>query len=252
MLLRFIGIFAAIATAAAQPAMGQQPALDQIYGEGVHAFFAGAHDHAVKALTAAIDGGINDARAHYFRGLAHCRMGNGLQGEEDFEQGAALESSEPAVTPAVSRALQRVQGQTRLKLEFYRTKARLAALQTQRARDEERYGRERAQERKALTKQPDKTATPEEGLFDEKTAPAADKKAEEKPPAPGIEEAPAETKPQPKPSEATDPFGDEPKAAEKETPAVKEEIPAAKEEMPAEEAPKIEAPTTEKPAETKA
>jgi hypothetical protein len=247
MLLRLIGIVAAIAIAAVQPAMGQHAALDQIYGEGVHAFFAGEHDHAVNALTAAIDGGFNDARAYYFRGLAHCRMGNGVQGEEDFEQGAALESEEPDVTPAVSRAIQRVQGQTRLKLEFYRTKARLAALQTQRARDEERYGRERAQERRALTKQPDKTATPEEGLFDEKVAP---KKAEEKPPAPGIEEAP-DTKPEPKPADATDPFGDEPKAAE--TPAVKEEVPAAKEEMPAEEAaPKIEAPATEKPADKKA
>ena len=244
MSIRLIAVLAAVATAAARPAMAQQPALDQIYGHGVHAFFAGNHGEAIEALTAAIDGGMEDARAYYFRGLALCRMGSGDQGEADFEQGAALESSEPAVTPTVSRAIQRVQGQTRLKLEFYRTKARLAALQTQRARDIERYGRERIEERKALTK-PEKAAPGEEGLFDEKAVPDDDKKTE--PPVPEVtEEAPAEKKAEPK-TDATDPFGDEPKAAEKVAPAVKEEeLPAAKEEMPADEAaPKIEAPGIE-------
>src|SRR5688572_4747981 len=230
MLLRMIGIFAAFAAAATSAATAQQPALDQIYGNGVHAFFAGDHGQAIDQLSAAIDGGMRDARAYYFRGLAQSRVGHGVQAEDDFAQGAALESAEPEVTPMVSRALQRVQGQTRLKIESHRTRARFAALQQQRARDQARYGRERTEERRTLTKQAEKAATAEEGLFDEKTAPPEGKKAE---PVEALEEAPAEKKAEAKPDETTDPFGDEPKAAEKEPPAAKEELPAAKEEAPA-------------------
>jgi hypothetical protein len=258
MVLRLVGILAVLASSCGA-AVAQQAALDQIYGNGVHAYFAGDHTAATDQLTAAIDGGMKDARAYYFRGLAQARMGHGVQADDDFAQGAALEAAEPDLTPMVSRALQRIQGHTRLKLESYRTKARFAALQQQRARDQARYGKERADERRSLSKQAEKAAPADEGLFDEKAAPADEKKAEEKAPADATEEAPAAKKAEAAPADATDPFGDEPKAAEKEVPAVKEDAPVAKEEapaaeeMPAEEAaPKVEAPGAEKPAEKKA
>jgi hypothetical protein len=288
MLRHLIGLVWILTVTVCGHARAQEAVLDETYGAGVHAYFAGAHRQAADALTAAIDGGMKDARAYYFRGLTHAKMGLLDAAEADFAQGAALESAEPEMTTVVSRALQRVQGQTRLRVEAHRTKARFAVLSQQRARDQTRYGRERTEERRTLTQQADKAATAEEGVFEEKVAPAEGKKAEEKvveeteekavektePAKPadapdpfGDETAPkaeSKTKPAEKTDEpaatADDPFGEQPKAKE-EAPAAKEEAPAAKEEapavkeeeMPAEEAPAEKvAPAVKKPAEKKA
>jgi hypothetical protein len=231
--------------------VAQDSPLNEVYGAGVHAFYDGHHSEAIDALTAAIDGGMKDARAYYFRGLAQAGMGDLEAAKADFELGATLEAADPAMSTVVSRSLQRIQGQVRLCLEVHRTKARLAALSERRARDEALYGREQAEERRTLTKQADKAATEEMPI--EKPAPAdatkveeTEEKATEKKPAkeptdPFGDEAP---KTDPK-AEPADPFGEQPKA--KEAPAA-EEAPAVKEEeMPAEEAPAVK-----KPAEKKA
>ncbi len=48
-----------------QPTMSQNASLDQIYGAGVHAFFAGRNRDAFEQFTVAIDAGTTDPRCFY-------------------------------------------------------------------------------------------------------------------------------------------------------------------------------------------
>jgi hypothetical protein len=113
-------------------------ALANAYGTGVHAFYSGDLDRSISDLTAAIDGGTADPRAWYFRGLAAWRLGRFDEAEADFREGAEREASTVGSWP-VSRSLERVQGTERLRLERYRTRARVAALERDRALIRRRY-----------------------------------------------------------------------------------------------------------------
>src|SRR5262245_3919722 len=53
----------------------QDSLLDDLYGRGVHAFFARNYPSAHELFTAAIKGGSRDPRAYYFRGLVYSRLG---------------------------------------------------------------------------------------------------------------------------------------------------------------------------------
>ncbi len=103
-----------------------QSASSELYGEGVHRFFAHDYAGADQLLTEAIDGGSQDPRAYYFRGLTKEMLGGG--GEADFEAGARLESTGRS-GPMISYSLARVQGAVRAKIEKARRVARIQAAQ---------------------------------------------------------------------------------------------------------------------------
>jgi hypothetical protein len=128
-------LFGGVATA--QTAVEMAP-LAAAYGSAVHAFYAGDYERSHELLTTAIDAGIEDPRAWYFRGLSALRLGRSDEAEMDFTEGAERESSRVGRWP-VSRSLERVQGTDRLRLERHRVRARVAALQRDREAFRRRY-----------------------------------------------------------------------------------------------------------------
>ena len=119
------------------PLAAQDAVLSQMYGSGVHAFFSGDYGQAYEHLTAAADGGTDDPRCYYFRGLTFLQLGREEEAKLDFEQAAQLEAEDINKFYNVSRALERIQGSTRLGVERYRVKARMEGMQ----REEERRGK---------------------------------------------------------------------------------------------------------------
>ncbi len=120
--------------------------LSRIYGTGVHAYFRGDYRQAHARLTTAIESGNRDPRAYYFRGLAYQKLGRPEQANQDFAAAAAREVRDGNLADPVSRALMRVQGPTRLKLESYRTEARRQINKRHSEMDEDRFtprGKER-------------------------------------------------------------------------------------------------------------
>ena len=113
--------------AASLPA--QDTVLNKLYGNGVHAYFAGDYVRAHYYLTAAINGRTQDPRCYYFRGLAYGRLGRPQEAEVDFQQGAKLETSDLNRSYDVAKVLERVQGGDRLSIEQYRFQARVAAME---------------------------------------------------------------------------------------------------------------------------
>lgn len=119
-------------------AQGQEYVLDEIYGRGVHRFFAYDYPSAIENLTLAIENGSNDPRAYYFRGLASAALGNIPEAESDFRAGAMIEA-QGAYGDLIGRSLARIQGPIRLHIEKIRQRARLAVLTDQRAKDDIRF-----------------------------------------------------------------------------------------------------------------
>ncbi len=117
----------------------QDAVLYDLYGRGVHAYFAGDTTRANENLTAAIDAGSRDPRAFYFRGLAQQRGGDCFGAESDFQQAAALEVMDSDGFYHVGRALERIQGRQRQIIESYRIQARAAALQRTKTERLQRY-----------------------------------------------------------------------------------------------------------------
>ena len=114
--------FATPSTADAQEAI-----LAEIYGRGVHAFYSGQHQQAHSLFSSAINGGSQDPRAYYFRGIVATMMGRSYEADSDWRQGATMEAAKTS-DPSIGRALSRYQGSGRLKLEMIRREARLQAL----------------------------------------------------------------------------------------------------------------------------
>src|SRR5208337_4536154 len=99
----------------------QEAVLGQIYGNGVHAYFAQDYLKAYQQFTSAIDGHSQDPRCFYFRGLTLLKLGRPQDAEIDFQHGAKLESSiDQTRAYNVARSLERVQGSDRSTLEQYR------------------------------------------------------------------------------------------------------------------------------------
>jgi len=132
-------------------ARADQPTIDSVplaeaYGSGVHAYFAGDFDRSYADLTNAIEAGTEDPRAWYFRGLAALKLGRTDEAEADFSEAARREAEGPGAW-SVGRALERVQGCDRLKVERHRVRARVAALQVGQEARRRRYSQiEDAQE----------------------------------------------------------------------------------------------------------
>ena len=135
-LLACAGMFVAFSSASAQNAP-----LDQLYGDGVHAYFGGNFRSAFDILTFAAESGSTDPRIYYFRGLSQLRLGREPDAALDFARGAKLETADGARYHDVSRALERVQGRDRLTLERQRAQARLIAQREIERMRYERYER---------------------------------------------------------------------------------------------------------------
>jgi hypothetical protein len=115
-----------IATSTTTQVRAQDSLLAELYGQGVHAFFAGEYEQAHEMFTTAIDQGSMDPRAYYYRGLSYGRLGRPEQSVADHKKGAELEAGGTTRIYPVARSLQRIQGKERLELERYRQVARLA------------------------------------------------------------------------------------------------------------------------------
>ena len=122
----------------AQIGLTDDPVVSAYYGSGVHAFYAGHFLQSHQDLTEAIEGGIQDPRAFYFRALAKLKLGQQPEADADFIEGARREVLGLGNYP-VARSLERVQGSDRIRLEQYRTHARIAAVQQNRRASELRY-----------------------------------------------------------------------------------------------------------------
>ncbi len=109
------------------PVQAQETFDGQLYGRGTHAFYSRDYVKAHQFLTAAIDADTQDPRPYYFRGMAYLKLNRPEEAQIDFRKGAALEATDSNAFYDVSKALMRVQGRSRLAIEQYRTKARLAA-----------------------------------------------------------------------------------------------------------------------------
>ena len=64
-------------------ANGQQLAVAQMFGNGIHAYFSGEPAEACGYFDQAIEAGTKDPRPHYFRGLAYLKLGREPEAEED-------------------------------------------------------------------------------------------------------------------------------------------------------------------------
>jgi hypothetical protein len=134
-------------------AVAQESVLTELYGEGVHAYYARDIVRAYDLLTRAIDGGLNDPRAYYFRGLAAMDSGRSAEAEEDFSAGAAIEARNGA-GGSVGRALTRVQGSARMMIEKARIEGRLSAQSEMAADAQRRYSGQPAVEAEVLRAPP--------------------------------------------------------------------------------------------------
>src|SRR5689334_12646402 len=128
---------------------GQDAMLEELYGRGVHAFFAGRINEAFDSLNAAIGSGSRDPRAYYFRGLALSRLGRPQEAIDDYRKGAELELLGGEPYP-VGKSLERIQGSERTALEAHRRATRLAIHNTQSAAERVRYEQVKRAEADAL------------------------------------------------------------------------------------------------------
>ena len=127
----------------------QDNLIGELFGRGVHAFYAGEYVEAHTLLTSAIQQGTDDPRCYYFRGLAYQRLGRPEDADQDFAQGAVLEISGESFYP-VARSLERIQGTNRLQIEKARQYARIAAREREMQRDQQRYEEGQMSEQRVL------------------------------------------------------------------------------------------------------
>jgi hypothetical protein len=185
------------------------------YGNGVHAYYAGDYQRSYEELSTTIEGGTQDPRAFYFRGLAALKLGRLDEAEADFALGANAEAAGRGNWP-VGRSLERIQGEPRLQLEKHRVRARMAALQQRREAIVRHYSHLEADPDAQRRRRPESlpgsprpveepTAAPTEEAVTSPAAPSAEPMAEE---VDAADEKPAT--PAPKPVKSDDPFGDDP------------------------------------------
>lgn len=123
-----------------------------LYGQGVHAYYNGDYESAVRYLTATISKDTDDPRSYYFRGLANAKLGNDEASLADLKKGAAIEALDDRGFYKISTALQRIQGQPRLQIEKLRKQARLELVAAEKVRLQARYEQQQSDEAVALRK----------------------------------------------------------------------------------------------------
>lgn len=203
--------------------------LDELYGEGVHRYFANDLSGADQILSQVISSGSQDPRVYYFRGLVHECMGGG--GEADFENGARLEAEGKRVVD-VGTSLTRVQGHVRTKIENARRDARIQVKQQQLMLEQARQHQNEASA-SSLPPAPASNASP----FPVESIPANDTGLA--PLTPAVPAAPAAPL-----SDTSDPFGDDAAPATGETAPVPGGDPFG---APAGDAPATETPPVDDP-----
>lgn len=187
------------------------------YGNGVHAYYSGDYQRSYDELSTTIEGGTQDPRAFYFRGLAALKLGRLDEAEADFALGANAEAAGRGNWP-VGRSLERIQGEPRLQLEKHRVRARMTALQQRREAIVRHYSQvEAARPDAQRSRRPESLpgiptpgdASAADATEEPATSPAAPPAAPmvEEDDAPAVEKPPAPT---PKPGKTDDPFGDDP------------------------------------------
>jgi hypothetical protein len=137
--------FVSQAAVVTESVSGQNAILAEMYGRGVHAYYAGQAEEATLYLTMAIDNGSQDPRTYYFRGMVADAAGQTEQADADWKVGAEMEA-DGRTNPAIGRSLSRYQGSARLRLERIRQSARLQAMATAMSRSKQRYGEIQAAE----------------------------------------------------------------------------------------------------------
>jgi tetratricopeptide (TPR) repeat protein len=123
-----------------------EPVTRQLYGSGVHAYFAKDYKEAHDLLTTAIGNKTQDPRVYYFRGLAQFQLGRPDEAKADFKTGADLEATASDDLFNIDRALERCQGKARLLIQDARQEARAAAVKRRLTEEERRYNRIRDNE----------------------------------------------------------------------------------------------------------
>lgn len=132
----FTAVF--LLAAAASTARAQEAVLAEVYGEGVHHYFAHEYDEAYKDFTLAIEHGLQDPRVYYFRGLTAAATGRPEEAVSDWRTGAVQEAR-GNYTGSIGRALARIQGAQRLELEQVRQLVRVEERARAAARSRARY-----------------------------------------------------------------------------------------------------------------
>ncbi len=171
----------------------------ELYGRGVHAYYASQFEQALGYLSESIEAEPTDPRPYYFRGLVQSNLGEAEKSTADFKLGAEMEVSSDERHYDIGRSLQRVQGPLRLAIEGQRADARLTLKRAALKRKAARYRDLEAAEKQVLV-DPDKPA------------PAPPKPAEapantSDPFGDGTPAPPAETGAEPAPAKpAADPF----------------------------------------------
>ena len=157
----------------------QDTLLAELYGQAVHAYFAGNYGQAEQLLSEAAAAGSRDPRVFYFRGLTLKGLGRAAEGDADLRQAAQLEVAGTDRIYPVSQSLTRIQGRQRLELEKIRQEARLKVRRQTVDRNRNRYEELQRSEADVLRQPSGRAATP----------------APQQPAAPGAA-----------PADATDPF----------------------------------------------
>lgn len=198
-----------VATLVAE-ARGDEPlAVASSYGAGVHAYYDGDWQGAYDALTAAIEAGSLDPRAYYYRGLASIKLGRSddeING--DFSEGASRETMGRGGL-SVSRSLERVQGRDRMRLEKYRQRARVSAVQRDEAAIRQRYiGVQEAAPDVLRRRVPESPVMPAEPVVPPAPRAAAPRPAAPRPAAPPAGRPAPAPRPAEQPAADDDPFAD--------------------------------------------
>ncbi|REK09961.1 MAG: hypothetical protein DWQ37_17830 [Planctomycetota bacterium] len=194
---------------AARSLPAQDAVLDDYLGSGLHNYYERDYAQAMRHLSTAIEGGSQDPRTYYYRGLAKLRAGDTYGAHEDMQVGAALESADVNQFYPVARSLERVQGPERRTLERYRKLARAQARQRRLEQDAARYERYRRNEAQVLRNAP--VGPPPAPLGRPAEQPAA--AAEPVPPQPAAAQPPQPMPPAAAPGPAAAPPADTPPPA---------------------------------------
>lgn len=193
MLRKLLLVIAGSMVLCSAASFAQDAVLAHFYGKAVHRYFARDYAGAFEYLNKAIENGSNDPRCYYFRGLTYLNLGREEEAREDFQQGAKMEMLDTCQVVSVSKALERIQGRTRLMIEEYRENARLQAMVKMENVRRARYEELKREEARVLDQSAPAVGLPEPvEAAPAAPAPAAPAAPEAAPPAPA---APADDNP---------------------------------------------------------
>jgi hypothetical protein len=163
-------------------ARADESVLAELYGQGVHAYFAGDYFTAHDLLTEAIDQGSRDPRCYFFRGLTYMHLGRSYEAELEFKIGAEMEANSTDRVYPVSDSLQRIQGRQRLQIERIRQQARLVSKVSGSKAQQSRYDELRKAEQNVLRGQPGTPAAPPANMGQRKDPSDPFARGQEEPP----------------------------------------------------------------------